>query len=549
MDWREGPSHTSPSFVGSTNSTNLKARFSRFLKSEQTAVDSELAALEEAIRRSSFALLPAILTPSRAPSNALIASSRALFFEGPFLLDFASGWARGPVIEWYDRRRRKGSTLTQKLQLRRDPLAPYYHEYIVVFTQDGHTYRIDRRPDTDAPFDTIMKAGCKPYDTIQTIGSRSLSELEKSSNCVVELRWRGKLKIDLLFVLSICFALRQDQRAKQYTLQRYNCYFLSWTIIMVAVRQAAAWGARLGDVLSEPFLHIERVANHRVARAVSQALSQQGVDTGALGRHLDYHSGRHMELALARALVRVPTLAQAQVRVDPSLDLALELALSLALESAPMRKQVQALEWELEVDRSLDLTIDLAMECEPDLVRTQRKLERARAQVISSFDSNGKRGQGRALEQALEGELERVQARTRAQTLKLELELILTKRWKLNLDLDYALGLVQKLELRLVRLVLEQYKDAMSKLLFPAALDVWQSTVMWNIQNEQFLRRLNGLHSLDGLVQTVRRWMAKEAERAIRSTVSKLVVLPVELSISLAYKVRSYKIVFEGLRL
>ena len=535
MDWREGPSHTSPSFVGSTNSTNLKARFSRFLKSEQTAVDSELAALEEAIRRSSFALLPAILTPSRAPSNALIASSRALFFEGPFLLDFASGWARGPVIEWYDRRRRKGSTLTQKLQLRRDPLAPYYHEYIVVFTQDGHTYRIDRRPDTDAPFDTIMKAGCKPYDTIQTIGSRSLSELEKSSNCVVELRWRGKLKIDLLFVLSICFALRQDQRAKHYTLQRYNCYFLSWTIIMVAVRQAAAWGARLSDVLSEPFLQIERLANHRVARAVSPALSQQGVDTGALGRHLDYHSGRHMELALARALVRVPTLAlaQAQVRVDPSLDLALELALSLALESAPMRKQVQALEWELEVDRSLDLTIDLAMECEPDLVRTQRKLERARAQVISSFDSNGKRGQ----------------ARTRAQTLKLELELILTKRRKLDLDLDYALGLVQKLELRLVRLVLEQYKDAMSKLLFPAALDVWQSTVMWNIQNEQFLRRLNGLHSLDGLVQTVRRWMAKEAERAIRSTVSKLVVLPVELSISLAYKVRSYKIVFEGLRL
>ena len=268
MDQRRS-SRVSPSF---TRSTRI---FSRLFGSLKPAdIEGELAAWEEAIQHSSFALLPAVLTPSRLPSNTLIASSRALFFEKPMVLDFASGWANGPVADWYDSHRRKGSTLIEKLQLRKDLLPPYNHEYIVVFTRGGHAYRVDRRPDADAPFDTIMKAGCKTYDMVQMVGSRSLQELQKTSDCVVELHWPGEQTIDLLFVLSVCFALSQDHQAQKYTLQRYNCYFLSWTIIMIAVREAAAWETRLDPMMAELFLHDEWKENFHVMRAVTRVLER-----------------------------------------------------------------------------------------------------------------------------------------------------------------------------------------------------------------------------------------------------------------------------------
>ena len=203
------------------------------------------------MRLSSVGLLPSVLTPSRAPSNTLVTSSRTISgFERPILLDFPFGWDQGPVMEWYNRQRDKGSMVIEKLHLRRGLLAPYHHEYIVVFTHGGPIYRVDRRPDPNTPFDTIMRTGCKTYDTIQAIESGSLQELEQTSDCVVELLWEGEQTINLLFVLSICFALKQDEQAKQYTLQRYNCYFLSWAIVMIATRDTAAWETRLEAVLS-----------------------------------------------------------------------------------------------------------------------------------------------------------------------------------------------------------------------------------------------------------------------------------------------------------
>ena len=153
-------------------------------------------------------------------------------------------------MEWHNRQRGKGSTVIEKLHLRRSLLAPYHHEYIVLFTRGGPIYRVDRRPDPNTPFDTIMRTGCKTYDTIQSVESRILEELEQTSDCVVELHWQGEQSIDLLFILSICFALKQDEKAKQYTLQRYNCYFLSWAIVMIAARDTAAWETRLDAVLS-----------------------------------------------------------------------------------------------------------------------------------------------------------------------------------------------------------------------------------------------------------------------------------------------------------
>jgi hypothetical protein len=199
--------------------------------------------LEECFRNSSFALVPSALAPSRAPSNSFIAATRALFFNRPVHLDFTSGWEKGPVIDWYNEQGIKGSTVIEKIQLRKDYLHPYFHKYIIISTRSGHTYRLDRRPDPDAPFDTIMKFGCITYDTIQELDSTSLKKLDSTSSCVVELHWQGIETIDLLFVLSICSAIHNNKWADRYTLQCYNCYFLSWAIIGITMRKSAVCGA------------------------------------------------------------------------------------------------------------------------------------------------------------------------------------------------------------------------------------------------------------------------------------------------------------------
>ena len=219
---------------GRSHSSSLR----RLFYPSSPPVDDDLADLEESFRNSSFVPVPSALTPSRASSNSIIAATRALFFNRPVPLDFPSGWDKGPVTDWYKTQRAKGSTVIEKIQLRKDHQRPYYHEYIVISTRNGHTYRIDRRPDPDTPFDTIMKKGCIAHDTIQELDSTSLKELDSTSSCVVELQWQNGESIDLLSVLSICFAIRNDKWADRYTLQRYNCYFLSWAIISITMRKS-----------------------------------------------------------------------------------------------------------------------------------------------------------------------------------------------------------------------------------------------------------------------------------------------------------------------
>jgi len=471
---QEQSSHTSHS------AKSTKRIFSRLIKSsKQAAIDNELADLEEAIQRSSLVLLPAVLTPSRAPSNTLIASTRALFFEGPIHLDFASGWAKGPVIEWYERHRSKGSILIEKLQLRRDLQPPYYHEYIVVFTQSGRTFRVDRRPDPDAPFDTIMRAGCKPYDTIQAVESRSLRELEKVSDCVVEVHWHGKPTIDLLFILSICFALRQDEYAKQYTLQRYNCYFLSWTIIMATVREMAAWETRLSGAMSRAFLDLEQKANYRVAQAPSLADHPWTPE-----RYLEDHLGHYVKFVFALARVCV-LRRRTQVHVDPSLNLDLVLARVQALEPTLKPAQVQ--------DARELRRLSLELEREREWVGERERQLRVRTLEARPWELPWERPPARTLELGLERELEKGLARRR----KLELDLDHVKGLVRERELEQglaklgprALGLAQELVPQLVTLMVEHSADAMSKLLFPAALDVWGLTMLQNTQSSPLSKR------------------------------------------------------------
>ena len=281
--------------------------------SSSKSVSDDLANLEKSFRNSSFTPVPSTLTPSRASSNLVIATSRALFFNRPVRLDFTSGWENGPVINWYKKQRAKGSTAIEKIQLRKDYQHPYYHEYIIISTRSDHTYRIDRRPDPDAPFDTIMKIGCIAYDTIQEVESNSLKQLDSASSCVVELHWQGEETIDLLFVLSICFAIYNDEWANRYTLQRYNCYFFSWAIIEITMRKSVVHGTVFNTPqLARGLERVLRVLLRVQLRARVQELEQELV----LVREWVLVRERELEQVLEREkeLERVLKLEREQAR-------------------------------------------------------------------------------------------------------------------------------------------------------------------------------------------------------------------------------------------
>jgi hypothetical protein len=92
--------------------------------------------------------VPAILTPCRAPSNAILPKSRAhRNLEDVLYLNFPSGWGSGAVHEWY---RRRNQTAIKKLELRKE-FDTFQHEYILVQLVYGFTFRIDRRPDPSVP--------------------------------------------------------------------------------------------------------------------------------------------------------------------------------------------------------------------------------------------------------------------------------------------------------------------------------------------------------------------------------------------------------------
>lgn len=174
--------------------------------------------------------------PSQIASNSAIQWSRGDRAGGPVLLDFSSGWGKGLVFDWYKGMR---STSIAKIQLRKEFEEPFRHEFILVYLQRGGFCRLDRRGDPNVPTQTLRSEGSEAYDTIHEV--KELDGIDSTSECLVELRPNGS--IDLSFILSICFSIRSDPKTQRYTLQRFNCYFFSWTITSIVARHSVAWDA------------------------------------------------------------------------------------------------------------------------------------------------------------------------------------------------------------------------------------------------------------------------------------------------------------------
>jgi hypothetical protein len=341
----------------------------RMFKSSKPAVDDidELTAVEKSFRNSSFALLPSAVTPSRAPSNTLVASCQAAFFEAPVRFHIPYGRDKWPeLFDWYGHCGSKGSTAIGKIQLRKNHQHPYYHEYIVVFTRGGYIYRIDRRPDADAAFDTMMKEGCTAYDTVEELDPTALKELEGSFDCVAELRWRGEQTIDLLFVLSICFKIHNDRWTKRYTLQHYNCYFLSWMIVMIIVRSTTALRAGSNAALERGewptgLRNWSGERQHERARERERQRERQ----------------RGLERGLERGRAQVRARVQALVR-----GLALEPGGRQELERALVRERALERAWAQAREQGRKLEQELEREWDQDQDQ-DRKIAQALAPVLT----------------------------------------------------------------------------------------------------------------------------------------------------------------------
>ncbi|CAE6444432.1 unnamed protein product [Rhizoctonia solani] len=172
--------------------------------------------------------------PSQPSSNAAIQWSRGGRAGGPVPLDFSSGWGKGGVFDWYKRRR---STSIVGIQLRKEFEEPFRHEFVLVSLEGGEFCRIDRRGDPNVPTQTLSSNGSDAHDTVHQL--TTIDGLDSESECLVRLRFDGA--IDLSFLLLICFNIRNDPKSQRYTLQRFNCYFFSWTITSILARHSVAW--------------------------------------------------------------------------------------------------------------------------------------------------------------------------------------------------------------------------------------------------------------------------------------------------------------------
>ncbi|KAG9121130.1 hypothetical protein FRC07_003046 [Ceratobasidium sp. 392] len=85
----------------------------------------------------------------------------------------------------------------------------------------------------------LSRTGTTSHDLAQIFLSSQEKELDNTSDVVTEVHYPNDF--DLIDVLAICYSVQHDSEARQYTLQRYNCYFFVWTVLSCLARRVASW--------------------------------------------------------------------------------------------------------------------------------------------------------------------------------------------------------------------------------------------------------------------------------------------------------------------
>ncbi|KAG8693281.1 hypothetical protein FRC08_009220 [Ceratobasidium sp. 394] len=154
--------------------------------------------------------------------------------ESTHQLVFPGGWQTGPIFDKYDDI--FPCKDIARLQLRRDTSNVVHHRFIVLYMKDGALHRFDRRPGVGPVHVTTGAPVVSLDECVANLDKESERLIESQSLCEIELSLDDGTN-NVLTVVSTCYAIAQDEKARYYSLFGYNCFFFSWTILMVVSRQ------------------------------------------------------------------------------------------------------------------------------------------------------------------------------------------------------------------------------------------------------------------------------------------------------------------------
>lgn len=189
----------------------------------------------------------------------------------PAPLTFPAGWGAGPIFTWYNSLADHGARFIQTLQIRKDVTGPVPHRFIVLHMRNNRIHRFDRRPQRGPNSDTKM-VGLLANQAVASedtyVVDIPLSSIEQDSQCEVELLLHGQ--VDLLAVISACYAISKDDSAREYTFLRHNCFFFSWTILMVVSRHHMPYEVPLyGSIMDRFQSQLDRLTSKAVDEVIA----------------------------------------------------------------------------------------------------------------------------------------------------------------------------------------------------------------------------------------------------------------------------------------
>ncbi|QRV84513.1 hypothetical protein RhiJN_12529 [Ceratobasidium sp. AG-Ba] len=145
------------------------------------------------------------------------------------------------VMEWYKQLQQLNlETKFRSIEHRRHTDNRLFHEFLLLKLLDGGICRVERGGD-GSRVDAVRLIGCTPHDLIQRFTKDDYDEFSslRPSELIGDIHFTREF--DIRDVLAICYSVQPTPACTVYTLQRYNCYFLCWTIISVLTRQLESW--------------------------------------------------------------------------------------------------------------------------------------------------------------------------------------------------------------------------------------------------------------------------------------------------------------------
>ncbi|EUC54396.1 hypothetical protein RSOL_045660 [Rhizoctonia solani AG-3 Rhs1AP] len=147
------------------------------------------------------------------------------------------------ISKWHDQQQ---SSRFRTIQYRKERTG-VGHEFILLLLQkeqggDVDCYcRIERVGDPQHLAQVVCIDGTIAEDYIQAIplSDPVSANLIDNSDVVAEITFPQTFM--LRDVLAICYGISNHYRAKRYTLQQYNCYFFSWSLILALARGCMNW--------------------------------------------------------------------------------------------------------------------------------------------------------------------------------------------------------------------------------------------------------------------------------------------------------------------